>query len=266
MGRVIGANLARTECHVWWARPAAVREDLDSLLTTDEQWQRARLARPDDQRRFTVARALARTVVGHYLRRSPHPLRFSARCKQCGGAHGKPRLPGTGIAVSWAHCGRWVVVAAARSAEVGIDVEAIPPADELHGLPGMVLSPDESRVLARWAPRERPAALLTYWTRKESVLKATADGLSVPLPALAVSAPDEPARVTGWTPASPARRVQLHDLVPGPGYVGALALLTHRCTHVVERNGERLLDASPWNRPAAGQERAARRPMPDRPV
>lgn len=231
----------RAECRLWWANTTAGGHRLDSLLTAEEEGLRAGLAHEDDRRRFTVARALARAVIGLSLQRAPADIRFSVRCKHCGGAHGKPELPGTRLSVSWSHSGEWVACAVARAVEVGVDVEAIPAAGMARGLEGTVLSPGEARALGRLPEHERRAGLLTYWTRKEAALKATADGLSVPLPALTVSAPYEPARVTAWTESPPRGRVRLHDVQPGPGYVGCLALLSDRPVRVVESSGEPLL-------------------------
>jgi 4'-phosphopantetheinyl transferase len=73
---------------------------------------------------------------------------------------------------------------------------------------------------------DRAAGLLAYWTRKEAVVKATGEGLRVPLTDLHVSAPDQSPRLLAWYGRPELTgRLQLHALNPGPGYAACLALI-----------------------------------------
>ena len=82
----------------------------------------------------------------------------------------------------------------------------------------------------------------TYWTRKEALVKATGDGVTVPLREVVVSPPGTPPRVLGY-PRQGGLAAQLRDLDPELGYVGALAVLSPRPVVVRERSGEDLLTA-----------------------
>ena len=87
-----------------------------------------------------------------------------------------------------------------------------------------MLDPSEQRELAALAPAARSAGFYRYWTRKEAVLKASGDGLSVSPTRIAVSAPGSPAALTGWAGGGrPAATIHLQDLDPGSGYAAALA-------------------------------------------
>jgi 4'-phosphopantetheinyl transferase len=51
---------------------------------------------------------------------------------------------------------------------------------------------------SRSPANRRVDGFLRYWTRKEAVLKATGDGLRVPMDELVVSAPEEAAELRSW--------------------------------------------------------------------
>jgi 4'-phosphopantetheinyl transferase len=86
------------------------------------------------------------------------------------------------------------------------------------------------------------ADFFTYWTRKEAVVKATGDGLAVPLRRVRVTPPG----VAPALLAYPDRTltVQMRDLAPGPGYAAALAVVTGAPVEVRERPAAGLLAAS----------------------
>jgi 4'-phosphopantetheinyl transferase len=233
-------------CQVWWARPADARPAHDRLLEPAERARRARLLRPEDRDRLTVGTALARLVLAAQLGRRPDRLRFDRTCPFCGADHGKPRLVASGLDFSISHSGARVVVAVVRGGLVGVDVERLPADLEVDALAPQVLAEDEVGALGALPPPARASGLLTYWTRKEAVLKATGDGLRVPMPEVAVSAPDEPPSVRRG-PASLARRgpASLHDLDPGAGHVAALAVLGLEHVQFVELDGGELLATAP---------------------
>src|SRR5439155_2296840 len=47
-----------------------------------------------DAHRFRLGRGLMRMVVANYVPSAPSEIRFDVTCVHCGGAHGKPRVPG----------------------------------------------------------------------------------------------------------------------------------------------------------------------------
>lgn len=229
--------LQRGECHVWWASPADWRPELEALLEDPERSRLGTFRRRRDRERFVVGAALARTMVADYAGVAHVEIGLDRTCAECGGPHGKPRVVGCRAApqLSVSHSGDRVVVALALGKPVGVDVEGdlLVPEPVLECLNG-VLRPEEARRLRALDPHERPTGFMTYWTRKESLVKAGGEGLRVPLDSFAVSGPDEPARVLAC-PARPhlARRATLTDLRPGPGYRACLAVLGD-VTRVVE--------------------------------
>jgi phosphopantetheinyl transferase len=163
-------------CHVWWAPRSAASERLAGVLGAEERARRLRYARSEDRDRYLVAHALARIVLGYLTATHPADLTFDALCVRCGGAHGKPRLHGGDLEFSISHSGERIALAVARGVPVGVNVERLVSGRDVDGLLASVLSDGESL-----GPdgADRAAALTAYWTRKEAVLKATGDGLSV---------------------------------------------------------------------------------------
>lgn len=158
----------------------------------------------------------------------PGSVSLTRVCAVCGGPHGKPqvRVP-SGWEVSVAHAGDRLLVAAAE-VPVGVDVESL-GRETGRGFADVVLHPDEDRT-------DDPVHLVTSWTRKEALLKATGEGLSVDPRDLRVSGPDDAAELLAWD-GHPDRvgALRLVDLPAPEGYVAALAV---RTTHS--------LDVRPW--------------------
>jgi 4'-phosphopantetheinyl transferase len=231
-------------CQIWWARPVDARPALDPLLKLAERDRRNRLVRKDDQDRLTVGAALTRLVLARHLRRPADQLRFDRTCCFCGAKHGKPQLVDEdgGLQFSVSHSGQRVAVAVVRGGIVGVDVEQESPDLEVDTLVPEVLSEEERVAFRQLAPRDRLRGLLTYWTRKEALLKATGDGLRVPMPTITVSGPDEPPLLRRWSGrlALPAS-VTLHALRPGSGHVASLAVLGLPTVRLHELDGQELL-------------------------
>jgi 4'-phosphopantetheinyl transferase len=187
-----------------------------------------------------VAHALLRILLGERLRLAPSTVALS-------GDGDKPRLAGLGgrHEFSLSHSGRRVVVAITASTPVGVDVERVCADRDLDALIERVLDPGERSTLAALVGSARRAAFYRYWVRKEAAVKATGHGLRMPLAAVTVSGPNEPAAVVRWSAQDPpSAGIQLHDLDPGDGHAACLALLGTSAFAVEEHDGAALLDRS----------------------
>jgi len=238
---VLVPSLVPGVCHVWWTRPGDVDPLHDALLAPVDLLRRARLRQQGDRHRLTVAAAVLRLVVGAHEGVPPARVEIDRSCPGCGGQHGKPRLAGLHVSVS--HSGSSVAVAIGLDGPVGIDVEEIGHHDpaELERLAVDVLAPEEHAALAQLTGRDRERGFLTYWTRKESLVKATGDGLGVPLDTVVVSRPSDPPRLLRWGAQAPG--VALHALDVPRGVVGTLAVLGDRPVHVLGHDAGPLLRA-----------------------
>jgi 4'-phosphopantetheinyl transferase len=222
-----------------------VRPEHDALLGAADLERRSRLLRDADRRRLTGAWAVARVVLGAAAGIPPDRLRVDRTCPRCGAQHGKPWLPtAPDLHVSIAHSDSCIAVAVAQGFPIGVDVEAIVQCEqaELDLLIGDTLAAEERSELVRQTGTDRARAFTTYWTRKEAVLKATGDGLAMPLDKLVVSPPSSPPRVLRWD-GHTARigRLSLHGLHPPRDFVATLAVLDHARMQVVEADAAPLL-------------------------
>lgn len=222
----------REACHVWWADPRLVPVDARDLLDHPEHTRLAALGTDHARRRFIAGRMLLRRVLSAELGVPPASVRLDATCRWCGAPHGKPRLvaPHLPLALSVAHAGDRVAVAVTRQPAVGVDVERVPaaPADGAvtTDVAATALAPAERRLVTSLPPHAQAAALATYWTRKEAILKADGRGLWVDPAAVTVTPPWEAPTPLAATPATPAPgRVWMSDLAPGPGHAASVAVL-----------------------------------------
>lgn len=180
-------HLPDDEVRVWWAHARPRSSELLALLDPIEATRLSTLRRSADRDRFASAHVLTRVVLAGYLATYPDEVPIRAVCKLCGAeGHGKPELHDADpqFRFSLAYAGARVGVAVAR-VPVGLDVAVL----------------DVSR-----SHEDTLAAV-----RDEALLKATGDGLAVPVDEVVRPDPKE---------------IQVADLAPGAGHVGALALLT----------------------------------------
>lgn len=216
---------------VWWGRPDQELPWHHTLLDPTEQGRRGALRRAADQARFTVATALVKLVVAERLGVAAAGVVIDRSCTDCGRPHGRPRLPGRELAVSISHSGDRVLVAVTDGPAVGADVEQVAPVNVAE-LATQVLGPGETA-----------AALpdfFRYWTRKEAVVKATGDGLRMPLAQVMVAPPDAPATLLRYGDRRDLA-ASMADLSPGDGYAAAVAVLAAGPLRLCERDGSSLL-------------------------
>jgi 4'-phosphopantetheinyl transferase len=205
------------------------------VLSDDERARRGGLWDAGHRAQYTVAAALLRLVAAPLTARPAARVVVDRSCPTCDRPHGRPRLPGTGLHVSISHSGATVAVAVSGAGAVGVDVQQV-QADSVDELSPLVLAESEARHVA--VARD----FFTYWTRKEALVKATGDGVTVPLSEVVVTPPGTPPRLLGY-PRQGELAAQLRDLSPGLGYVGALAVLSPGPVVVRERSAEQLLTA-----------------------
>jgi phosphopantetheinyl transferase len=153
-------------------------ERLVSQLSPDEQSRFASFTNAVVARRFAVARATLREVLGAVLTLAPTavPIRH--------GLHGKPALArGVGPRHVWfsvAHCEDLVLIALSRSADVGIDLERSRSIEQWERVADRVLDPVERAQLrhAVEAGGDAGTAFLRQWCRVEAELKAIGCGIA----------------------------------------------------------------------------------------
>jgi 4'-phosphopantetheinyl transferase len=232
-----GSNPDGGQVTLWWAEPSADHLALADLLDPVEQVQFQRFLRDGDALLYLTTHLLARAVLGQHLAVPPSRVPLARTCRCGDTTHGKPFVPRAAVEFSISHAGARAVVALTEAGRVGVDVEHLgAPADA--AMAEIMLTSHELQEWRALPSAARQPGLLTYWTRKEAVLKATGEGLTRPLTDIVVAAPASvPAVRSGPAPA------QLLDIGPWPGYVGAVCVLTEQTLRLVERDGNGVLGA-----------------------
>jgi 4'-phosphopantetheinyl transferase len=202
--------------------PEAAAE-AQACLSNGERHRARRYRHECDRRRFLVARARLRQLLGERLGVPPAAVELAY------GRNGKPALAPRFARSGWrfnvSHCGEVALYALSRRREVGVDVEAVRVLEEGDEIATRFFSRREAAAYRALAPRDRPLGFFNCWTRKEAFVKALGAGLSLQLDQFDVSlAPGEPARLlrierglgdpAGWG---------LTAFSPLPGFVAALA-------------------------------------------
>jgi 4'-phosphopantetheinyl transferase len=204
--------LARLDLH-----PDAVQQ-CAAVLCGNERARAGRFRFEPDRARFMVARARLRELLAERLGTRPESVELEY------GPNGKPALVRRPGDADWrfnlAHCDDVALYALCRGRDVGIDIEAIRAVDEVDKIASRFFSAAEHAAYRALSPQERPLGFLRCWTRKEALVKAVGEGLSMPLEAFEVSlAPDARDEVVHFD----ATAWRLTSFQPMPGYVAALA-------------------------------------------
>jgi 4'-phosphopantetheinyl transferase len=213
------------------------RVDLDAVRVHESRWQKilssdesaraSRFRSPADRQRFAASRALLRTILGRYLVTDPTGLSFSYSQKE------KPSLgpvqAGSGVTFNISHSGGVALFAFTRRREIGVDVEQVRRDFDLEAIARRFFSAHEQKQLAALPEEERFGAFFRCWTRKEAYIKATGEGLSLPLHQFDVSiaAGESDALLATRPDESEAALWSLREIPSGPGYVAALCVRGH---------------------------------------
>ena len=195
-----------------------VRSALLPLLSPQEVRRAGRFLRPLERRRYVVAHAALRQVLGRHLQMEP------ARVPLAAGPRGKPGLAGGGgLRFNLAHAGGLALIAVTCGREVGVDVEAVRPGRALAALVEQYFSPLEQAEWLSLPAERRTAAFYAGWTQKEAYLKATGEGLWGRTRTFSVRLAGAPGLVASDWGSAEVRRWRFLQFRPAPGYIAAVA-------------------------------------------
>lgn len=189
-------DLADGDVHVWRAdmrRGLATLPALTSTLSFEELACAGQLRRARDRRRYLVAHAILRSILGRYLDRAPADLSFRH------GRAGKPALRREVLRFNLSHAGDLVLCAVTRARDVGVDVEPVRPGFD---------------ALRQWLcePVVCRREFFRGWTRLEALAKAQGRAPTL-----------DRSSFTALLGGDPGRRWWLRDFIPRGGYVAAVA-------------------------------------------
>jgi 4'-phosphopantetheinyl transferase len=172
--------------------------------------------------RHVVSYGYLRLVLADYLGVSPDSIKFVVS------ANGKPRLSsafGSRLAFNLSHSEGVAIIGITSGAEIGVDIERLRPLPGRLSIARNSFTSSESSQLAAMTDADSTPAFLRCWTLKEAFVKATGDGLSIPLNSFEMSMdPDSPPRLLHLPRGSPADW-SFHSFEPRTGYLAAAAVL-----------------------------------------
>lgn len=218
-------SLFGTSIHLWvvdlHADRAQIQRSLDGL-SPDERVRADGFKRACDRRRFIMARARLRQILGRYVDESPDRLRFGHS------EHGKPGIvaPPSDLTFNISHSDDLAVLGFSRSRKLGVDVEWIRPDIDVEGIAQTFFSASEIAQHRELPSALRPEAFYRCWCCKEAFVKARGEGLSLRLADFDVLvSPTEPARIVATRPdVAEARGWTLRAFQPREGCWAALAV------------------------------------------
>lgn len=133
-----------------------------------------------DRDRHVVTRALLRTVLASLVGERPEQLQFAT------GPHGKPFLQhdsdiGRRLSFSLSHTDDLVMLGVTQDHALGIDVERTTRAAPLEVARRQFAEVEVKAFQALANPQQQTDLFWSCWTLKESLIKATGEGLHTPL-------------------------------------------------------------------------------------
>jgi 4'-phosphopantetheinyl transferase len=215
-------SLESGEVHVWRVsleQTDEVHARFRRTLEPDELDRAGRFYFEKHRRHFVIGRGFLRDVIGRYLQQQPEALRFAY------GAYGKPSLAGEQtLRFNMSHSHEVALLAVARGAELGVDVEHVRADFATENIARRYFSMVEVDAFNRLSRDEQVAAFFRCWTRKEAYIKAIGKGLSQPLDQFDVTlAPGVQAALLR-AQEDDAARWEMSDIDVGEGYAGALTV------------------------------------------
>jgi 4'-phosphopantetheinyl transferase len=194
------------------------------ILSPDERTRASRFHRASDRHYFIAGRAILRQILGAYLDADPKTLNFAYSEKS------KPALgeahAGSNLTFNISHSGTIALLAFARSRQLGVDVEQVRRDFDTAPIAARFFSQVEQEELATLPADQRNEAFFLCWTRKEAYIKATGEGLSLPLRQFDVSLAPRAENVLLATRPDPLEcsRWSLRDIPVEAGYAAALCV------------------------------------------
>ena len=154
-------------------------EQYHQLLSEEELKRYKRFHFDEHKHQFLVSRALLRSVLGEYLSLEPAEIIFEQN------SWGKPEIHADqndqALRFNLSHTDGLVALAVTKTKRIGIDVEPIAREAELLKLADRYFSEAESLALKQVPEEEINHDFFSYWTLKESYIKAVGMGLAIPL-------------------------------------------------------------------------------------
>jgi 4'-phosphopantetheinyl transferase len=169
---------------IWYSLPETINNpellsEYRRLMSADERLREKRFRFEKDRHIYVVTRALIRTVLSKYS--SIDPCHWQFEENQYGRPELLKKLNAPSIRFNLSHTSGMVACVVALDRDVGIDVEDLTRETEILELADRFFSQEEAAALRELPREDQTERFFSYWTLKESYIKALGIGLSMPL-------------------------------------------------------------------------------------
>jgi len=206
---------------LWWCglRPSAASlAACEATLSDAERARAARFGTSALRERYVMGRGALRRILGAEIGTS------AGKVPIVRGLRGRPQLAGaTNVDFNVSHTEAVAIVGLVRNARVGVDVERLDRTINVAGIARKFLTPIERSELAALPADEARRRVLTLWTCKEAMSKATGDALAAPFDRIDVALADRAMLRAGPDVYLP-RHWTLHRASAPLAYIATVAL------------------------------------------
>jgi 4'-phosphopantetheinyl transferase len=230
--------LSENNVHLWRANldlPEAEIEELESLLSSDEQARADRFRFPQHRRRFIAARGILRQIIASYEDIKPNlPALFEYS------PLGKPRLSVSlgdrDLQFNVSHSNELALYSFTRRDRIGIDLESEKLHSDVIQIAQRFFTTNEATYLAGLTEDLQIPAFLQIWTAKEAYLKATGEGIANSLNKveIALDRDLEVSLVTIGDNTSVAENWLMTKIFAAENYLATLAVETQERSPIIE--------------------------------
>jgi 4'-phosphopantetheinyl transferase len=189
-----------------------------AVLSGGERARAARFGTPYLRDRYVVGRTALRTVLAATLGIAPHEVPIVR------GVRGRPRLDDDSrLDFNVSHTAGVAFIGMTDAGRIGVDIERHDRTINATGIARKFLTETERAYLATLDADDARRAVLTFWTCKEAMSKATGDALSAPFARIDVDIRDG-RRVRAGPDAYDPARWTLHATDIAPDHIATVAL------------------------------------------
>lgn len=217
-------ELSRKQAHVWVLPVTAEDEPnierLMRVLSDGEIERSERFSHARNRREYLSAHILTRLMLSNFADCEPSDWRFVT------GQHGRPELAGfpetTNLRFNLSHARGMVACAVAHQDDIGVDVEWMERSNRFTDIAEKKFSQPEFSHFSDAPENEKRHIFFSFWTLKESYIKAIGKGLLEPLDGFAFNL--DPLKISFLNDNSNAACWGLDLFQPVPEYLCATSL------------------------------------------
>ncbi len=189
------ATLGTGDVHIWMAAPDEIRtpnllQEYHALMNAAERRKHDRYRFEKHRHACLVTRALVRTTLSRYCP-EVEPAAWQFIEVGNGRPEPAPGLTRRPLRFNLSHTDGLIACAVTLSRTIGVDVESLDRRGETVAIADRYFAPAEIRALRAQPTQRQRERFFSYWTLKESYIKARGLGLAIPLDQFAFSL-DEP--------------------------------------------------------------------------